>query len=171
MKYLNTFEDQITTIHHDFKRPRGLQQKAGKQYIKHVFVSFRILYLLLFSGKDKSKNINILPLSFLFSYSGRMRLRVTSHWPHWQNYIIFWFKNQCTGSPRYMRSFYLQICVYAIEKCPFFWNLSSYLQWSLVFLYVNSLYANTFLQSLSLAYNVVHLYSKNQNDYIFLLKY
>jgi len=40
----------------------------------------------------------------------------------------------------------------------FFWNLSSNLQWSLVFLYVNSLYASIFLEYLSLAYNEVHLY-------------
>jgi hypothetical protein len=30
-----------------------------------------------------------------------------------------------TGSPRYMRPFYLQFWVYAIEKWPFFWNLFS----------------------------------------------
>jgi len=39
-----------------------------------------------------------------------------------------------------------------------FWNLSSNLQWSLVFLYANSLYASIFWESLSLAYNEVHLY-------------
>jgi len=30
-----------------------------------------------------------------------------------------------TGGPRYMRSFYLQFRIYAIQKWPFFWNLSS----------------------------------------------
>jgi len=64
----------------------------------------------------------------------------------------------CTGGPCYMQSFYLRIHVYVIEKLPFFWNLSSNLQWSLVFLYANSLYASLFLESLSLAYNEVHLY-------------
>jgi len=57
-----------------------------------------------------------------------------------------------------MWSFYLQIRIYVIEKWPFFWNLSSNLQWSLVFLYENSLYASLFLESLSRAYNEVHLY-------------
>jgi hypothetical protein len=33
-----------------------------------------------------------------------------------------------TGSPHYMQSFYLQIRINAIEKWPFFWNLSSNLQ-------------------------------------------
>jgi len=59
-----------------------------------------------------------------------------------------------------MRSFYLQFRVYAIRKWPFFWNLTSNLQSSLVFLYANSLYASLFLESLSLAYNEVHLYSE-----------
>jgi len=63
-----------------------------------------------------------------------------------------------TGGPPYMRSFYLRFHVYAIQKWPFFWNLSSNYQSSLVFLYANSLYASLFLQSLSLAYNKVHLY-------------
>jgi len=40
----------------------------------------------------------------------------------------------------------------------FFWNLSSNLQWLLVFLYANSLYSSIFLESLSLAFNEVHLY-------------
>jgi len=66
--------------------------------------------------------------------------------------------NLCTGGPHYMRSFYLRIHVYAIGKWPFFWNLSSNLQWSFVFLYANSLYASIFVESLSLAYNEVHLY-------------
>jgi len=52
-----------------------------------------------------------------------------------------------TGGPRYMRSFYLRFCVYAIEKWPF--------------LYVNLSYASLFLESLSLAHNEVHLYYKN----------
>jgi len=38
-------------------------------------------------------------------------------------------RGRCTGGPRYMRSFYLRIRVYAIEKWPFFWNISSNLQW------------------------------------------
>jgi len=33
-----------------------------------------------------------------------------------------------TGRPRYMRSFYLRFRVYAIQKWPFFWNLSSNIQ-------------------------------------------
>jgi len=68
--------------------------------------------------------------------------------------------NACTGGPRYMRSFYLRFCVYATQKWPFFWNLSSNNQSSLVFLYANSLYASLFLESLALAYNEVQLYSK-----------
>jgi len=58
-----------------------------------------------------------------------------------------------------MQSLYQRIRVYAIEKWPFFWNLSSNLHWSLVFLYANSLYARIFLESLSLEYIEVHLYS------------
>ena len=57
-----------------------------------------------------------------------------------------------------MRSFYLQFRIYATENWPFFWNLSSNLQSSLVFLYANSLYASIFFRSLSLAYNERHLY-------------
>ena len=57
-----------------------------------------------------------------------------------------------------MRSFYLRFCVCAIESWPFFWNLSSNLQSSLVFLYANSLYASIFFRSLPLAYNEGHLY-------------
>jgi len=60
-----------------------------------------------------------------------------------------------TGSPRYMRSFYLRFRVYAIQKWPLFWNLSSDLQLSLVFLY-----ASLFLESLSLEYNEFYLYIK-----------
>ena len=63
-----------------------------------------------------------------------------------------------TGGPRYMRSFYLRFCVYAIEKWPFSQNLSSNLWYFQVFLYANSLYASLFLESLSLAYNEVRLY-------------
>jgi len=59
-----------------------------------------------------------------------------------------------------MRSFYLRFRVYAIRKWPFFWNLSSNWQSSLVFLYANSLYGSLFLESLSLAYNEVQLYTK-----------
>jgi len=47
-----------------------------------------------------------------------------------------------------MRSFYLRFRVYAIQKWPFSWNLSSNLQSSLVFLYANSLYASLFLRSI-----------------------
>jgi len=48
-------------------------------------------------------------------------------------YLLIVTKHTClyntnTDGPRYMRSFYLQICIYAIEKWPFFWNLSSNLQ-------------------------------------------
>jgi len=71
------------------------------------------------------------------------------------------YVNCTTGGPRYMRSFYLQFRVYAIQKWPFFWDPSSNLQSSLVFLYVNLLYASLFFwspYSLSLAYNKVHLY-------------
>ncbi len=57
-----------------------------------------------------------------------------------------------------MRSFYLRFRVYAIQKWPLLWNLSSDLQSPLVFLYANSLYASLFFESLSLAYNEVHLY-------------
>ncbi len=67
----------------------------------------------------------------------------------------------CTGGPRYMRSFYLQFRVYAIENRPFLRNFSPNLQASLVFLYANSLYASLIFWSLSLAYNEVHLYIQN----------
>ncbi len=63
-----------------------------------------------------------------------------------------------TGSPHYKRSFYLRFYIYAIQKWPFFWNLSSNLQSSFVFFYANSLYASQLLESLSLTYNKVHLY-------------
>jgi len=43
-------------------------------------------------------------------------------------------------------------------KTAFFWNLSSNLQWLLVFLYLNSLYESMFLESLSHEYIEVHLY-------------
>jgi len=33
--------------------------------------------------------------------------------------------NVSTGSPRYMRSFYLRFRIYSNEKWPFSWNLSS----------------------------------------------
>ncbi len=49
-----------------------------------------------------------------------------------------------TSGPHYMRYFYMRIREYAIEKWPFFWNLSSNLQRSLVFLNVNSLYLSIF---------------------------
>ena len=62
--------------------------------------------------------------------------------------------------PRYVRSFFLQFRVCATENWPFFWNLSSNLQSSLVFLYANSLYASIFFRSLSLAYNEGNLYFK-----------
>jgi hypothetical protein len=48
--------------------------------------------------------------------------------PWWVELIIFGFYNYITGGPRHMRSFYLGFCIYAIEKWPFFWNLSSNLQ-------------------------------------------
>jgi len=81
---------------------------------------------------------------------------------------IFWKNTHSTvnwshtGGPCYMRSFYMRFCVYAIQKWAFFWNLSSNYQASLVFLYAKySLYAILFLESLSLAYNEVQLFSKN----------
>jgi len=55
----------------------------------------------------------------------------------------------------------LFICEFAYMRMKnglFFWNLSSNLQWLLVFLYANSLHASIFLESLSLAYNEVYLY-------------
>jgi len=39
--------------------------------------------------------------------------------------IITLFEHSCCS---YMQSFYLQFCVYAIEKWPFFWSLSSNLR-------------------------------------------
>ncbi len=82
-----------------------------------------------------------------------------------KNFIFFFYhlrfiewKWPLWGGPHYMRPFYLQFRVCAIEKWPFSWNLSSNLQLSLVFLYANSLYASLFFESLSLAYNEVHLY-------------
>ena len=65
-----------------------------------------------------------------------------------------------TGGPRYMQSFYLRFHVYATQNWPFFWNPSSNLHSSLVFLYAISLYASLFFQSLSLTYNEGHLYSQ-----------
>jgi len=41
----------------------------------------------------------------------------------------------------------------------FFKNQSSDLRWLLVFWYAHSLYASIFLESLSLEYNEVHLYT------------
>jgi len=55
----------------------------------------------------------------------------------------------------------LFICKFAymwLKNGLFFWNLSSNLQWLLVFLYGNSLYSSIFLESPSLEYNEVHLY-------------
>ncbi len=49
-----------------------------------------------------------------------------------------------TGSPRYMRTFYLRFHVYAIEIMAFLRNISSYLPMLLVSLYANLLYANHF---------------------------
>ncbi len=63
-----------------------------------------------------------------------------------------------TGGPRYMRTFYLRFRVYAIEIMAYLRNVSSYLPMLLVSLYANSLYANHFFRSLSIAYNEVHLY-------------
>jgi hypothetical protein len=67
-----------------------------------------------------------------------------------------------TGGPRFMRSFYLQIRIYAIENDPYLYNLSSNLYSSLVFLYANLLYASHILQSLSIAYNEVRLYNQEK---------
>jgi hypothetical protein len=40
-----------------------------------------------------------------------------------------WRRNECVYSqPSLYAVFFLWFCVYAIEKCPFFWNLSSNLQ-------------------------------------------
>jgi len=121
---------------------------------------------LLFSGTANLKSRAQTPVCCLF---------ILLRWSHYEKVSVFqgpgqyiycvtqvlpsidfcfqnsWFQN--TGGPHYMRSFYLQIHVYAIEKWPFFWNLSSNLQWSFVFLYVNSWYSSIFLESLSLAYN------------------
>ncbi len=77
-----------------------------------------------------------------------------------ETFFLIWCLNNNTGSPRYMRSFYLRFRGYAIKKWPLFWNLSSDLQSPLVFLYANSLYASLFFEFLSLAYNEVHLYLK-----------
>jgi len=74
-----------------------------------------------------------------------------------------------------MQSFYLRFRVYLIRKWPFYWNLTSNLQSSLVFLYANSLYASLFLESLSLEYNKVHLYFeyylRAKKHYINVLKH
>jgi hypothetical protein len=58
-----------------------------------------------------------------------------------------------------MRSFYLRFRLYAIQKWPFFLEPILLFTVILVFLYANSLYASLFLESLSLAYNEVQLYT------------
>ncbi len=74
-----------------------------------------------------------------------------------------------TGSPRYMRSFYLRFRAYAIENWPFLRNLSPNLWVSLVFLYSNSLYTSLIFWSLSLAYNEVCLYFLTKNVRFFTM--
>jgi len=66
-----------------------------------------------------------------------------------------------------MWTFYLQFCAYAIEIMAFQRNGFSYLPMLLVLLYANSLYANHFFRSLSIAYNKVHLYSNNVASQVF----
>ena len=63
-----------------------------------------------------------------------------------------------TGDPRYMRTFYLQFRVYAIEIMAVLRSVSSYLPMLLALLYADSLNANHYFRSLSIAYNEVHLY-------------
>jgi len=53
---------------------------------------------------------------------------------------IYLYNYISTGSPHYMRPFYLQFQVYVIEKWLFSWNLFSNLKLFLVFLYANLLY-------------------------------
>ncbi len=65
--------------------------------------------------------------------------------------IFFYYKTAYTGGPRYMRSFYLRIRVFAIANWPYLWNLSPNLQSDLIFLYANSLYASQIFWSLSIA--------------------
>jgi hypothetical protein len=65
-------------------------------------------------------------------------------------------KNSSTGGSRYMRSFYLQICVCAIEKWPFF------LEPILLFTVIVGLFICEFIIfehifGVPLAYNEVHL--------------
>jgi len=67
-------------------------------------------------------------------------------------------KMPSTGSPRYMRSFYLQFCIYAIRKWPFF--LEPILKFTVILgLFIcEFIICKPILESLSLTYNEVHLY-------------
>jgi len=59
-------------------------------------------------------------------------------------YILIENGHHNTGGPRYMRTFYLQFCVYAIKITVFHRNISSNLPILLVSLYANSLYSSQF---------------------------
>jgi len=114
------------------------------------------------------------PLQSIFKNSRRKCLELKTGYGNMHLFVhIYWRERKVgTGGPRYMRSFYLQFRIYAIRKWPFFWNLSSNLQSSLVFLYANSLYASLFLESLSLEYNETLVNIKNLKsgvDFINLL--
>ena len=74
------------------------------------------------------------------------------------NFVLPSFFIWSTGGPHYMRTFCLQFHVYAIKIMAFLRDVSSYLPMLLVSLYGNSLCANHFFRSLSIAYNEVHLY-------------
>jgi len=63
-----------------------------------------------------------------------------------------------TVGPRYMPTFYLRFCIYAIEIMAFQRKVSFNLPMLLVSLYANSYYASQFFRSLSIAYNKDHLY-------------
>ncbi len=73
---------------------------------------------------------------------------------------LFLVSKVCTGGPRYMQSFYLQICVYGIKKWPFSWTypLINNDCWSF---YMQIHYMRAYFWSPFLAYNEVHLVLQN----------
>jgi len=84
--------------------------------------------------------------------------KITFEWTKFNNNSISALLESTETVFSYALSNYFYKARYAIQKWPFFWNLSSNYQSSLVFLCANSLYASLFLESLSLAYNEVQLY-------------
>jgi hypothetical protein len=75
----------------------------------------------------------------------------------WNNNILRKVDNQQSmyRRPSLNAIFLSEILCMCNPKMAFFWNLSSNLQSSLVFLYANLFYTSLFLESLSLAYNYI----------------